>query len=303
MIKKNEKKKEQIYKTKEYIPENLISKIREPLKLKISENIQSDYFCLDVPCTLYSTFKDLNDENLLDNCLITPNLDISIINTINCQYVKTFMFSDTNIFNDLSNLNILFPSTFVTPDKKINWLRPKEYIRENMLELEIIRNNPGKNYEKIKENIKEKYNLYIKSNENEEDKESELLSFQRYFRFYNYWPLIYIVKTEEANYNSLEYTYYNYYNFKKNTNLLNEINSPNKKLSNKNKYLKDKKKDNVTDDVEFKLEKCVIPKPSLIQTKNFKNPFSKWISSLFNIIIEYKLNDVNVIILIILIII
>lgn len=274
--KEKEKKKYEKKAIKDFVPEFAGKKIREQLPFKKTEISKSDYFCLDEPCVLFPEWSTIKEE-LQDQ-------------------TKLFWMTETKIFDDSLGNILNVPACFISDSSEVRWIRPNDYVRERLIEVEIQKNIPGRNPYKLKEKIKEYYNSEnnqkISMNESEKSKdtldeetEAERRQLRKFYRLLQpttfSLTLVPLIEREETE---IEYEIRK--KIKEAEDLERDQLNPPKVKS----QLQLKKNQTAQDNTLKKLNvhDC---NPSKLETKSFHCAFTKWITGVLSSILTNKLKD------------
>ena len=305
------KEKKDIFQLKDFVPSNLIDSVvpQKPLKKNSIQNIEQ-YKAEHIPNTLleewdYKTPEELNketEENFPD---------------------KMKIFQDEDHFKINSNLPF---SLILQTENNIEWKRPNEYVLNYYLDHQIQALYPKKNYIITRENMKQ-YHLKVvrenalkaemnKNKENneleEEDEEEENIDFflkdDEEMRKMNMYKELLSILSKEYNYKVVN-TEKIIENEEPNTEKKDKeenFKRPKKRresrkigLENKKNFLSDLEKEKSGNNEEGDKKYSLIPKPSNIYLDNFlkdeilHNSFYSWLSSVYQLIIDLKIPDLE----------
>ena len=305
------KEKKDIFQVRDFVPSNLIDTVvpQQPLKKFQIQNMEQ-YKAAHLPNILleewdYKTPEELNkeaEENLPEN---------------------------THIFNDEEHLKIISNLPFsliLQTENNIEWKRPNEYVLNYYLDHQIQILYPKKNYISTRENMKQ-YHLKImrenalknemnKNKENneleEEDEEEENIDFflkddEEMRKMNMYKELLSILSKE------FEYKIVNTEKILENEEITIEKKEEVLKRNKKRKESKKDNKKNILSEIEKEKDKdkniinneeddkkyTLVPKPSNIYLQNFlkdenlHNSFYSWLSSVYQLIIDLKIPDLE----------
>ena len=306
-----QKEKKDIFQLKDFVPSNMIDSVapQQPLKKCSIQNIEQ-YKAERIPNTLleewdYKTPEELNKE--IEESSNSKNI-----------------FKDEDHLKITSNLPF---SLILQTENNIEWKRPNEYVLNYYLDHQIQILYPKKNYISTRENMKQ-YHLKIlrenalkaemnKNKENneleEEDEEEENIDFflkddEEMRKMNMYKELLSILSKE------YEYKIVNTEKIIENEEMTmdkkdkEEIIKRNKKRKESKKVGQENKKNIISelekeksainiDETEKKF--ILVPKPSNIYLNNFlkeenlHNSFYSWLSSVYQLIIDLKIPDLE----------
>ena len=303
-----QKEKKDIYQIKDFVPSNLIDTVvhQQPLKKFPIQNIEQ--FKADhIPNTLleewdYKTPEELNketEENIPEN---------------------------SNLFRDEDHLKItsnLPFSLILQTENNIEWKRPSEYVLNYYLDQQIQILYPKKNYISTRENMKQYHLKILRENalknemnkkENneleEEDEEEENIDFflkddEEMRKMNMYKELLSILSKE------FEYKIVNTEKILENEDAIIEKKEENRRtkkrkeskklnIDNKKNIVGDTDKDkNALNNDETDKKYTLVIKPSNIYLQNFlrdenlHNSFYSWLSSVYQLIVDLKIPDLE----------
>lgn len=302
------KEKKDIFQIKDFVPSNFIDTVvpQQPIKKFSIQNIEP-YKAEHIPNMLveewdYKTPEELNketEENFPEN---------------------------QNIFQDEDHLKIssnLPFSLILQTENNIEWKRPNEYVLNYYLDHQIQILYPKKNYISTRENMKQ-YHLKIlrenalkaemnKNKENneldEEDEEEENIDFflkdDEEMRKMNMYKELLNILSKNYEYKIVN-TEKVLENEDQNTEKKEEVFKRSKKRKETKKLALEKKKNllaelekNGANGEETEKKYITVPKPSNIYLQNFlkdgnlHNSFYSWLSSIYQLIIDLKIPDLE----------
>ena len=304
------KEKRDIYQLKDFIPQNLIDSVlpQQFLKKFSVQNLES-YKAEHIPNILNEEWENKTEEEI--------NKEIDEI------------FPSKNVFIDEDHLKIcsnLPFSLILTTENNIEWKRPNEYVLNYYLDHHIQKLYPKKNYITTRENMKQ-YHLKMvrenalkaemnknKENDGEEEEEEEnidiFLKEDEEVRKMNMYKELYNILSKEYEYkivNTEKIITENEEQFQERKEKEEKFNRAKKrketKKSDKKNLLseldkeKEKNGNNNVEEIEKKF--ILVPKPSNIYIQNFlkednlHNSFYSWLSSVFQLIIDLKVPDIE----------
>ena len=272
---------------KDFIPNNLLDKLISQSSLYIPHEIQNEnnnYKPLFIPNEIpeeweYKSTEEINEEIYFN------------------QEENKTLFSDNDHEKIISNIPLYLIHIF---NNSIEWERPSNYIPNYYIDKEIKRLYPKKNYSSMRENIKDCYQKFkIKKNlDIDRDSESEISSYLNddenamkkaiYKDFFIFLEKKYdfkIVNYENKIESNEEYEERIINEEKK------EMNSPKKNLQ------KTLKKQDLN--IEEEKSNINIIKPSFLSMKEFiqnqqiQNSYYTWLASIFQMIIDNNINDIE----------
>ena len=270
---------------KDFIPNNLIDKLIPQSSIYIpneNQNENKKYKPLFIPNEIpeeweYKSTEEINEEIYL-----------------NKEEHKT-IFSDEDHEKIISNMPLYLIQIF---NNSIEWERPSNYIPNYYIDKEIKKLYPKKNYTSMRENIKAYYqkfkiqqNLYF-----DKDSDSEVSSFlnddENSMKKAIYKDFFIFL---EKNY---DFKVVNYENKIESNEEYEQriINQENKEINKNNTKLKNLKKQDTIIEEKDKNNKI---KPSFLSMKNFienqqiQNSYYTWLTSIFQMIIDNNINDIE----------
>ena len=305
-----QKEKKDIFQIKDFVPSNLIDSVvcQQPLK-KCSIQTMEKYKPEYIPNTLheewdYKTPEELNKE-------------------IEDSTENKKLFEDEDHLKINSNLPL---SLIIQTENNIEWKRPSEYILNYYLDHQIQNLYPKKNYISTRENMKQ-YHLKIirenllkaefKNKENneleEEDEEEENIDFflkdDEEMRKMNMYKELLSILSKEYDYKIVntekiieaEESTLDKKDKDDNSKILKKKKEIRKfPLDNKKKFPNDLEKEkNANNENEMDEKYTLKPKPSNIYLQNFlkdeglHNSFYSWLSSIYQLIIDLKIPDLE----------
>ena len=281
-MKKNPKDKSQKTKEgkslKDIIPSNY-QHIRDPVPLNQPQTVEKEYKPVNYPQKLFEEWPS----------------DETDINTLQSPLLE----NPEEIFKDPESEKIYLPKSLYHDFlfDEIKWSRPLYYIIENKLENEIKINFPKKNVYKFREKIHEKFKEEEKTKKMEEEgllenksdksdsedsigKKDENAIYKDYFNIIRAQPNITVVKFIQRQETEEEY---------------NERIEREKEEIEKFKIEKKKNKNLEPRITEVNMEKQKINEasPSRINLKDNYPIFCRWLASIFEIIKDRNITDVN----------
>ena len=280
-VKKPKKEKPQ-KKTKDFIPSQFLDSIREMKPIDDEENIDDDnlyinkeYKPTSIPFKIPEEWK-YNSEEEINN---------EIFNDENNNYD---LFIDPENEELLDNLPLYFLDIF---NDQLNWNRPNFYISNYYLIEKIKILFPKRNYYNVSNEIRSYYLKYLEDiqngiqNENEEEefiqflgKDDNLLKKKIYKDFY---PIL-----------SQEYKYYicNYSSRYEND---EEYELRIEKEKKEEKKQKKTKKKSIIQEDKKEIREIIQSNLEFSTNPQVKNSFYTWLTSIYQLIFDLNLNDIN----------
>ena len=305
---KDNKNKKQPQAPNTFVPQNLIPFIREEKPIICPEekssqikNFTPTVFPFEIPpLWVEKSDEEINSELLKEN---HQNLHEE-------EKEKEKIEENIEFYNDSLHEELIknLPLTFMKMTKNnFLWLRPEEYIINESIDKEIKKLYPKKKYIQMREDIKEKYKeekekSMSKENYNSEDENVDDLMnddtqtlkktiYKDFYKFLNNKPDIKIINSTERDETDEEYQ-----------KRVEETIEKQKENLAKHKMSKTKneKKPIVQHPDEIPRGTVSIKQPTNIdiklildKEKKFSKTFISWISSIFQFIIDLKINDCN----------
>ena len=289
-----------------FVPQNLLPLIREEKLIYCPEEKLSQikkYTPIALPFEIPPLWVEKSDEEI-NSELLKENYQ----NFHEEEKKEKKIEENINFYNDPlhEELTKNLPLTFIKMTKNnILWLRPEEYITNENIDKEIKKLYPKKKYIQMREDIKEKYKeekekSISKENYNSEDEnvddlmndDTQILKktiYKDFYKFLENKPDIKIINTTFRDETDEEYQ-----------KRIEETIEKQKENLAKYKFLKGKNKPIVQHPDEIPRGKIAIKQPSNIdiklvldKEKKFSKTFLSWISSIFQFIIDLKINDCN----------
>ena len=294
------KEKKDIFQIKDFVPSNLIDKVIPQLPLtKISVNNIEGYIPDHAPNTLF------------------PEWENKPIEEINKETEENIP-EDEALFYDEDHEKIVsnLPFSLILQTKNnIEWKRPSEYVRNYYLDHQIQISYPKKNYIATRENmlqfhlktlrdnaLKASMNKNKEGNIEEEDEEEDIdlfLKEDEEMRKLNMYKDLLSILSKKYEYKIVSTTKTLIEN-EEEIKVKEEPNKKGKKKKEINKIQEPEKNNNNANIIEEGDKKYLLSiKPSNIYIKNFindeslHNHFYSWISSLYQLIIDLNIPDIE----------
>ena len=306
------KDKKDIIQFKDFVPSNIIDSIipQKPLKKFVIQNFEQ-YKAEHIPNNLVEEW---------DNNKTPEELN---------KEIEENLPENTNIFQDedhlIINSNLPF-SLILQTENNIEWKRPNEYVLNYYLDHKIQILYPKKNYIATRENMKQyhikllrenalkaemnknKENNELEEEDEEEDNIDMFLKDDEEMRKMNMYKELLSILSKEYDYKivNTEKIIENDEQIiekkekEKEENIKSKRRKDAKKVSleNKKNDLEKEKTDNNNEE-ESEKKYTLIPKPSNIYLQNFlkdgslHNSFYSWLSSVYQLIIDLKIPDIE----------
>ena len=273
---------------KDYLPNNLIDKLIPQSsiyypqnKIEQNNNYKPLFFPNDIPEEWNNkTIEEINEE-------IYSNEQ----NTI---------FSDED--HDIIIGNIPLYLIEIT-NNSIEWERPSSYVINYYLDKEVHKVYPKKNPASMRQNIKRSYIRFKMRQNNESNSSSDNDDFLQYddFSMKNaIYKDFYIFLEKKYDFKVVNFETRIEINEEEEIKKINEEKKENNKIQKKNiKKKKNAKMKEESVNIEENKEKINILKPSILSMKDFlqnhqiQNSFYTWITSIFQIILDNNIPDIE----------